>query len=69
MASRRLESDRFFTTDFTPEMYTPAGMDWIEDNTMRDVLLRHFPSLKPALDGVENPFAPWIPVWKEPSST
>lgn len=69
MASRRLECDRFFTTDFTPEMYTPAGMDWIEDNTMRDVLLRHFPSLEPALRGVENPFAPWIPVWKEPSST
>ena len=67
MASRRLECDRFFTTDFTPEIYTPAGMSWIEDNTMRDVLLRHFPSLEPALRGVENPFAPWIPVRKEPS--
>lgn len=67
MASRRLECDRFFTTDFTPEIYTPAGMAWIEDNTMRDVLLRHFPSLEPALRGVENPFAPWIPVRKEPS--
>ena len=28
-------------------------------NTMRDVLLRHFPELAPALEGVENPFAPW----------
>jgi hypothetical protein len=69
MASRRLESDRFFTTDFTPEIYTPAGMDWIENNTMRDVLLRHFPSLKPALRAVENPFAPWTPVRNEASST
>jgi Animal haem peroxidase len=68
MASRRLESDRFFTTDFRPEIYTQAGMDWIEDNTMRDVLVRHFPSLRPALRGVANPFAPWMPVWKEPSS-
>jgi hypothetical protein len=23
------------------------------------VLLRHFPTLAPALDGVANPFAPW----------
>ncbi len=69
MASRRLESDRFFTTDFRPEIYTQAGMEWIEDNTMRDVLVRHFPSLRPALRGVDNPFAPWMRVWKEPSST
>jgi hypothetical protein len=69
MASRRLESDRFFTTDFCPEIYTQAGMEWIEDNTMRDVLVRHFPSLRPALRGVDNPFAPWMRVWKEPSST
>ena len=26
MASRRLRSDRFFTTDFTPDVYTPAGL-------------------------------------------
>ncbi len=59
MASRRLESDRFFTKDFRPEVYTPAGMDWIRDNSMRSVLLRHFPDLAPALSGVANPFAPW----------
>lgn len=59
MASRRLAGDRFFTTDFRPEVYTEAGMAWVRDNTMRSVLLRHFPSLAPALDGVANPFAPW----------
>jgi hypothetical protein len=59
MASRRLKSDRFFTDDFRPEVYTPAGFDWVKRNTMRDVLLRHFPTLAPALDGVANPFAPW----------
>jgi Animal haem peroxidase len=59
MASRRLESDRFFTKDFRPEVYTPAGMDWIRRNSMRTVLLRHFPELAPALSGVKNPFAPW----------
>ena len=38
MASRRLKSDRFFTVDFTPEMYTPEGMDWINRTFMTDVL-------------------------------
>jgi hypothetical protein len=59
MASRRLESDRFFTTDYRPEVYTQVGYDWVESNTMRNVLLRHFPELEPALEGVANPFAPW----------
>jgi hypothetical protein len=59
MASRRLKSDRFFTSDFRPEVYTPAGFDWVKRNTMTDVLLRHFPTLAPALEGVANPFAPW----------
>ncbi|MGE5697817.1 MAG: peroxidase family protein [Candidatus Sericytochromatia bacterium] len=62
MASRRLESDRFFTRDFRPEVYTQGGIDWVEQNTMRTVLLRHFPSLEPALRGVANPFAPWMQV-------
>jgi hypothetical protein len=26
---------------------------------MTDVLLRHHPELSPALEGVENAFAPW----------
>jgi hypothetical protein len=59
MASRRLKSDRFFTRDYRPEVYTQAGLDWVESNSMRSVLLRHFPELEPALRGVENPFAPW----------
>ncbi|MDX6697876.1 MAG: hypothetical protein QOE65_1273 [Solirubrobacteraceae bacterium] len=59
MASRRLNSDRFFTTDYTPEVYTEAGLEWIDRNTMVSVLLRHFPQLEPALRGVENAFAPW----------
>ena len=59
MASRRLNSDRFFTTYFNAETYSQAGLDWIANNDMSSVLLRHFPSLKPALDGVKNAFAPW----------
>ncbi|TFV89855.1 peroxidase family protein [Blastococcus sp. CT_GayMR16] len=59
MASRRLNSDRFFTTDFRPEVYSPTGLNWIRDNDMRTVLLRHFPELRPALRASDNAFAPW----------
>ena len=54
MASRRLKSDRFFTVDFTPGVYTPEGMAWIDDNTMSTVLLRHFPALERYLSKVDN---------------
>ena len=59
MASRRLKSDRFFTKDYTPQVYTQFGLDYIKQNGMISVLLRHLPELKPALEGVENVFAPW----------
>jgi hypothetical protein len=59
MASRRLKSDRFFTNDYSEDVYTPEGLSWVEGNTMTDVVLRHHPELAPALEGVENAFAPW----------
>jgi hypothetical protein len=31
-ASRRLYSDRFFTSGFRPEFYTKLGYDWVNDN-------------------------------------
>jgi hypothetical protein len=59
MASRRLKSDRYFTEDYTPAVYTQAGMDWIDNNNMTTVLLRHFPELTPILQRSANAFAPW----------
>jgi hypothetical protein len=59
MASRRLNSDRFLTRDYTPQVYTQAGMDWIDDNTMATVLRRHHPDLGPALRSTTNAFTPW----------
>jgi hypothetical protein len=59
MASRRLKSDRFFTTDFRPDVYTQTGIDWVTHTKMKDVLLRHYPELEPALDGLPNAFLPW----------
>ncbi len=59
MASRRLNSDRFFTTDYNPKVYSQVGFDWVVQNDMTTVMLRHFPALKPMLESVKNPFAPW----------
>lgn len=59
MASRRLKSDRFFATDYTAEVYTKEGLAWVANNTMVDVLLRHYPALEPSLRGVANAFGPW----------
>jgi Animal haem peroxidase len=59
MASRRLNSDRFFTTDYNAQVYTQAGLDWIDENDMKTVLLRHYPGLAPAMRGVANAFWPW----------
>jgi hypothetical protein len=59
MASRRLKSDRFFTTDFRPEVYTQTGIDWVNKTKMKDVILRHYPELGPALEGMPNAFLPW----------
>jgi hypothetical protein len=62
MASRRLKSDRFLSKDYRPEVYTKPGFEWVEKTTMIDILLRHFPRLKPAVTGIESAFHPWKPV-------
>jgi hypothetical protein len=59
MASRRLKSDRFLSKDYRPEVYTKEGIEWVENNTMIDVLKRHFPNLAPALKDKESAFHPW----------
>ncbi len=59
MASRRLQSDRFFTTDYNEKTYTRVGLDWVEATTMRSVLQRHLPQLSPLLSKLDNAFSPW----------
>jgi hypothetical protein len=59
MASRRLKSDRFFTDDFRPEVYTPEGIQWVRQNGMASLIKRHYPQLAPYVDNGGNPFAPW----------
>jgi hypothetical protein len=59
MASRRLKSDRFYTNDFTPAIYTPSGFAWIRDNSLRMVLERHCPDLRGHFADLRNVFFPW----------
>ncbi|RXM21883.1 peroxidase, partial [Citrobacter sp. AAK_AS5] len=58
-ASRRLMADRFYTKDYTPEVYTPEGYNWVENTTMVDVIKRHNPTLASSLAGADNAFKPW----------
>ena len=62
MASRRLQSDRFLTVDFRPEIYSPFGMDWIANNGMTSIILRHCPDLAAVLPRTASAFVPWRPV-------
>ena len=50
---------RFMTDNFTPEIYTPEGLKWIQDADMRSVLIRAFPELSDVLKDVKNAFFPW----------
>ena len=59
MASRRIQSDRFLTVDFRPEIYSPFGIDWIAQNGMTSLILRHCPELASAMPRGANAFAPW----------
>ena len=59
-ASRRLQADRFYTTDFREDVYTPEGMKWIDAASMKSVILRHYPELAlTGLGNVANAFEPW----------
>ena len=60
MATRRLQADRFYTNSFTPEVYTPEGIAWIEQASLKGILLRQFPELaETGLADVDNAFYPW----------
>ena len=59
MTSRQIKSDRFFTADYKPEVYTEVGFEHIRENTLGTTLLRHYPELQPFMSGLENAFHPW----------
>ena len=58
-APRRLSSDRFLSTDFSPKVYTQVGIEWVEFNNMGTIILRHHPELRQAMGSIKNAFGPW----------
>jgi hypothetical protein len=59
-ATRRLQADRFYTVDYREEIYTPAGLAYLDGVDLKQVLLRHHPELaRTGLANVENAFEPW----------
>jgi hypothetical protein len=59
-ASRRLEGDPFFTEKYTAEVYTPRGLEIVDEARMSDILMLHFPELRnTGLAYVNNAFEPW----------
>jgi hypothetical protein len=59
-ATRRLQTDPFFTEKYNERYYTKAGLERIDRMTLKELLLMHFPDLtKSGLIGVNNAFEPW----------
>lgn len=59
MASRRLETDRFYREYFNADIYTQYGIDYVTNTDFKTILLRHMPSLANNLANVNKPFEPW----------
>ncbi|XP_030460091.2 alpha-dioxygenase 2 isoform X2 [Syzygium oleosum] len=60
IASRRLEADRFFTTNFNARTYTEKGLEWVsKTETLKDVIDRHFPDMTRKFMKCSSAFAVW----------
>jgi len=59
-ASRRLQTDPFFTEKYNERYYTKGGLARIDRLTLKKLLFLHFPDLRrTGLMGVRNAFEPW----------
>lgn len=60
MASRRLEADRFFTTNFNEETYTKKGLEWVNTTEgLKDVIDRHYPAMTSTWMNSTSAFTVW----------
>ncbi|KAM1296031.1 hypothetical protein TB1_015144 [Malus domestica] len=60
IASRRLEADRFFTTNFNSKTYTEKGLEWVnKTETLKDVIDRHFPDMTRRWMKCSSAFSVW----------
>ncbi|KAK2994102.1 hypothetical protein RJ640_024366 [Escallonia rubra] len=60
MATRRLEADRFFTSNFNEETYTKKGLEWVNTTeNLKDVLDRHYPKMTKTWMNSTSAFTVW----------
>ncbi|CAH1437689.1 unnamed protein product [Lactuca virosa] len=60
MASRRLEADRFFTSDFNEDVYTKRGFKWVNTTeSLKDVLDRHYLEMTDRWMNSTSAFSVW----------
>ncbi|KAG8637959.1 hypothetical protein MANES_15G179900v8 [Manihot esculenta] len=60
MASRRLEADRFFTSNFNEETYTKKGLEWVNTTeSLKDVIDRHYPEITNKWMNSTSAFTVW----------
>ncbi|XP_054820616.1 alpha-dioxygenase 2 isoform X2 [Prosopis cineraria] len=60
MASRRLEADRFFTSNFNSKTYTEKGLAWVNrTESLKDVIDRHFPDMTRNWMSCSSAFSVW----------
>jgi alpha-dioxygenase len=57
---RRLEADRFFTSNFNKETYTKKGLEWVnKTESLKDVIGRHHPELVKKWMNSTSAFSVW----------
>ncbi|RYR56790.1 hypothetical protein Ahy_A05g022493 isoform D [Arachis hypogaea] len=60
MATRRLEADRFFTSNFNEETYTKKGLEWVNSTeSLKDVIDRHYPEITLKWLNSSSAFSVW----------
>ncbi|XP_059294867.1 alpha-dioxygenase 1-like [Lycium ferocissimum] len=60
MAARRLEADRFFTSNYNKETYTEKGLEWVNTTeSLKNVLDRHYPEMTGKWMNSTSAFSVW----------
>ena len=57
---RRLEADKFFTSNFNEETYTKMGFEWVKSTeNLKDVIERHYPEMTDKWMNSSSAFSVW----------
>ncbi|EEF44944.1 oxidoreductase, putative [Ricinus communis] len=60
MATRRLETDRFFTSNFNEDTYRKKGLKWVNTTeSLKDVIDRHYPEMTKKWMNSTSAFSVW----------